>query len=79
MGELRSVMNSGNEARALALLDRLDRAFPDGAFAVERRGYRLVAACDTDGDADAHDAAARFVDAHAGASIAGQVRARCLD
>ena len=38
-------LRDGEEARALALLERHRVSYPDGKFAIERKGLRVLALC----------------------------------
>jgi RNA polymerase sigma-70 factor (ECF subfamily) len=78
MTRLRGLVQSDATA-ALDLIDRGDRQFPRGEFAIERAGYRAMALCGSGRAREGRGAANLFLDRHPAAGIADQVRSTCLD
>lgn len=77
LGEAHAAMRSGDEARAMALLDEHARRYPRGALGEEREAARIAALCALGRTSDARDAADAFLRSAPQSPLAGPVRASC--
>lgn len=72
-----AALQSGDGARALAILDQHALAFPSGALAEERSAQRVFALCSLGRTETARAEAAVFLSAHPSSPLAGRVRTSC--
>jgi hypothetical protein len=75
--DVRSALASGQNERALALLDARGADESAGVFAQEREAARIVTLCKLGRQAEARAAARRFLAAHGGSPLAERVRSSC--
>jgi outer membrane protein assembly factor BamD (BamD/ComL family) len=72
-----AAIESGDGARALALLDQHARTYPSGALGEERDAARVFALCAASRAAEARREADRFLATHPRSPLAPRVRASC--
>ena len=75
--DVRAALASGQDERALALLDARGADSNAGVFAEEREAARIVTLCKLGRQAEARAAARRFLAAHGGSPLAERVRRAC--
>jgi hypothetical protein len=79
---IRSALTSlrdGAPQRALALLGEHDDAYPNGAFASERRGLRIVALCESGRLDEGRKERVVFLRREGSAPVAERVRHACQE
>lgn len=72
----RALRDTENE-RALALLDRMDTRFGEGALGTERRAARVLALCALGRYEEGHILAEHFIAHHPTSPLVGRIRAAC--